>query len=128
MFGPLFRLLHQILLWRTSCSHLGQFILQGIHLGRKHSVEAGTETQEMETLLGGSGVELSEVQHSESGSVHHSRVNPLFCLHISSSIRAGCHGADMTEAVSVHIFPDCSVPGSLPVASGSVLVDSSSRT
>jgi len=50
--------------------------------------------------------------------------------HISSSVRVGCHSADVAEVVSVNILPDHSAPGSsiesspgqsLAVASGSIL-------
>lgn len=40
-------------------------------------------------------------------------VDFLFTLvlpNASSSTRAGCHGADVAEAVSVHICPNCPAP------------------
>ncbi len=39
-------------------------------------------------------------------------MSPLVLFDSSSSTGAGCHGADVAEASSVCLSPDCSAPGS----------------
>ncbi len=98
--------------------------------GSRHPVETGAEARGMDAPHRGDGADLEEVRSSPGGLVCVSRdltMSPLVLSDSSSSTGAGCHGADVAEASSVRLPPDCSAPGSSGESSpgrGSSLVSS----
>ncbi len=69
----------------------------------------------MEAPSRGGGADMEGVRPGTSGSVCFSRevsLSTLVLAHASSSSRTGRDGADVAEASSVCISPDCSAPGS----------------
>ncbi len=81
--------------------------------GSRHPVETGAEARGMDAPHRGDGADLEEVRSSPGGLVCVSRdltMSPLVLSDSSSSTGAGCHGADVAEASSVRLPPDCSAP------------------
>jgi len=81
-----------------------------LNQGVRHAVKAGAVTQEMEAPPRGGGTDLEGARPGSSGLVHDSRdlaLSTLVVHHVSS-----LHSADVAEALSVHLYPDCSAPGS----------------
>lgn len=94
--------------WKQTALTEGSLYSRALECGSGNPIKAGTETLGMETP-GRGGVDLAEVWQSRSGPVR--PTVPLIRPHISSSVRAGCHGAD------VRILPHRSSPGSSSEAS-----------
>lgn len=83
--------------------------------GSRPPVETGVGARGMATAPKSGGSHLAEIRQSRRRSIRLSKLNtlPIVVLpHTSSTVGAGCHGADVAEASSVCVSPDRSAPGS----------------
>ena len=81
--------------------------------GSRPPVEAGAEARGMKASPRGGEADMENIW--SGGSVCNSddiALSPLVLSDSSGSTGARCHGADLAEALSVRLFPDCSAPRS----------------
>ncbi len=81
----------------------------------RHPVEAGAEARGMEASPQGGEADMENFWPGSGGFVCDSSdiaLSPLVLSDSSSSTGAGCYGTDLAEALSVHLSPDRSAPGS----------------